>query len=206
MRWHASLVAAAVACALSTALSTARPPPTAAPLDARLPPPPKRPPVWPDVVHAVLWQEDEPKPGSGDAAGGAVVDLWYDFKNKRNANVIRARLSRSTLADVEHGNGTSFFFDRAARTCKTVHFPVGVLRPDWLAGAAWHGRRTVDGVACDLWAKAGFVEYWARAGDGVPVQWRFSADAGGPMLMRVLRWEPGVEWPEEEWQAPAYCF
>lgn len=184
----------------------------AAPTDPPAPPPPS-PPVWPPVFHAVLFQEDEPRPATAAAsaavappsspppslptapppqpAGGAVVDLYYDFPRGRNANLIRGRLGDSVLVDVEYDNHTSFYFDRAARTCKSVTFPVGVLPPDWLAGATYHGRRTVDGVATDLWAKAGFIEYWARVGDGAPLQWRFSADAGGPMLMRVLRWEVG---------------
>lgn len=114
-----------------------------------------RPPVWPDVFHALLVQTRN--------GTSSLVDLYYDWPRGRNANLIRRQLAEEgeTLYDVEHTNGTSFYFTRPSssssspsgekvkkQTCKTVTFPVGILPPNWLDGARYLGPRKVDGFDC----------------------------------------------------------
>lgn len=183
----------------------------------RVPPPT---PVWPDVFHAVMVSEGDPRPGSDEdpvpRAGGAIVDLYYNWPERRTLHIIRYRLSNATLHDAEHGNRTSFYWTTIqddgdasgpprVASCKRIEFPVSVLPPNWLHGAQYVGRFSMDGVPCDLWTKEHFVEYCARLGDGVPVQWRFTAEVG-LMHVRVFRWGVGERAEEREWQAPAECF
>ena len=209
-----------LAVSAATASSAASHPPSVlAASGTRLPSPPKPPPLteWPPVFHAVLVSEGDPRPqdtsDGGDAppaAGGAIVDLYYDWPRQRNANIVRLRLSNATLHDIEWGNKTSFYWTTeegkvGVTACKTITFPVGLLPPDWLKGADYRGRFSFDGVPCDLWTKQSFVEYCARVGDGVPVQWRFTAEVG-LMHMRVFRWEVGGEGGDDVWQAPGACF
>lgn len=213
------LVLLAAASAVAASSATAHYPHSVLAASAtRLPTPPTPPqvPVWPPVFHAALVSEGEPRPQAtsddGDdppAAGGAIVDLYYDWPRRRNANIVRHRLSNATLHDIEWGNKTSFYWTTeegaGVKSCKTIEFPVGLLPPDWLQGADYRGRFSFDGVPCDLWTKASFVEYCARVGDGVPVQWRFTAEVR-LMHMRVFRWEVGGKGGDEVWQAPGACF
>ena len=92
-----------------------------------------------------------------------------------------------------------------------MDFPVGILSPDWLSGARYLGTRVVNGFECHGWAKGegrpesdDVVHYSGRVSDGVPVRWTFLV--GEPMQMNVYRFEVGGELPEEEWQAPSWCF
>ena len=168
------------------------------------------PPVWPEVFHASIVQFRN--------GTSSMVDLYYDWKKGRNANLIRRQLDGedSVLFDLEYQNRTSFYFDRSkgpeeGGSCRRVAFPVGILSPDWLSGARYLGARVINGFECHGWAKGegrpateDFVHYFARTSDGVPVRWTFHV--GEPMDMNVYSFEVGKEMPEEEWQAPSWCF
>ena len=166
---------------------------------------PPLPPLWPEKFHAVLVQY---RNGSS-----SLVDLFYDWRRGRNANLIRKQLDSGTVVDLEYSNHTSFYFDRSRpeRGCRRVDFPVGILTPDWLSGARYLGVRTINGFECRGWAKGqgrpaseDFVHYWARISDNVPVRWTFRV--GEPMEMNVYSFRVGGEMPEEGWQAPSWCF
>ena len=168
-------------------------------------PPPPLPPVWPELFHASIVQFRN--------GTSSTVELFYDFKKGRNANLIRKQLDSGVLFDLEYNNRTSFYFDRSRpeKGCRRVDFPVGILTPDWLSGARYLGNRTINGFDCYGWAKGegkpateDFVHYWARVSDGIPVRWTFHV--GEPMEMHVYGFEVGKEMPEEEWQAPSWCF
>lgn len=163
------------------------------------------PPVWPEVFHASIIQFRN--------GTSSVVDLYYDWKKGRNANLIRKQLESDVLSDVEYNNKTSFYFTRSrpGKSCRKVEFPVGILPPDWLAGARYLGERSINGFDCHGWAKGegrpqdeDFVHYWARVEDQVPVRWTFHV--GEPMEMNVYSFEVGKELPDSEWQAPSWCF
>lgn len=89
-----------------------------------------------------------------------------------------------------------------AKTCKTIPFPVGILRPDWLNNATYLGTETVDTKECHKWEKADFITYWASIETGNPVRWRFFTGA----QFEIMSFLPGTKVPEEIWQAPSYCF
>jgi hypothetical protein len=170
-------------------------------------PPTPTPPVWPEVFHASIVQFRN--------GTSSLVDLYYDWRRGRNANLIRKQLDgpQEVLFDLEYQNRTSFYFTKSnpERGCKKVDFPVGILTPDWLAGARYLGRKNINGFECRGWAKGqgkpeteDFVHYWARASDDLPVRWTFHV--GEPMEMNVYGFVVGEEMAEEEWQAPGWCF
>lgn len=170
------------------------------------PPPPLLPPVWPEVFHAHIVQFRN--------GTSSVIDLYYDWRRKRNANLIRRQLESGVLSDIEYNNKTSFYFTRSRpeKGCRKVEFHVGILAPDWLAGARYLGTRVINGFDCHGWAKGegrpegeDFVHYWARVEDrSRPVRWTFHV--GEPMEMNVYSFEVGEELPESKWQAPSWCF
>ncbi|MED6149516.1 hypothetical protein PIB30_063320 [Stylosanthes scabra] len=49
-------------------------------------------------------------------------------------------------------NGTSFYYtlDPYKKECNVMHFPVGILRPNWLDGATYLGQRMVDNFLCNV--------------------------------------------------------
>ena len=120
------------------------------------------------------------------------------------------------LWDLEWTNGTSFYFDRAADSCRQINFTVGILTPDWLNGAIYRGHENVSSHLCNVWQKgqplqagAGlikdpkhFITYWADASTNQPVRWQFFDGA----LFDILTWEEGKVLSDEQWQAPQSCF
>jgi hypothetical protein len=128
--------------------------------------PPPVPTPWPEQFHAVMFT-------NLTESGGRLqlVDLYYDWPGGRNLNLIRNQLSGDPTYDVEWTNGTSYIFDSAS--CRTIRFPVGLLPPDWLAGATYLGRESVDGFDCHLWTKVDFVWYYEEVATGRPVRWNF---------------------------------
>lgn len=55
---------------------------------------------------------------------------------------------------------------------------VGILKPDWLAGARYKGMEDVKGHLCDVWAQSSslhhpFVTYFADAQTERPWRWIF---------------------------------
>eukprot|EP00897_Mesotaenium_endlicherianum_P008898 jgi/Mesen1/8036/ME000428S07240 len=161
-------------------------------LGPQLEPVPK-PTPWPKQLYCQLFQNR-----TGNLA---IVDLWYDWKRGGNMNIIRS-IGGNTLYDVEWNNGTSYYFDLEAEICKTISFPVGILRPDWLAGASYLGRESVGGVECNVFSKAEFITYYEDVQAKVPVKWQFFTGA----IFTVLKFEAGRVLDDQGWQAPQYCF
>lgn len=124
------------------------------------------PKPWPLQFHSTLYQ-------NSSLGALALIDLWYDFPNGRNFNIIQSQLGE-LLYDLEWTNGTSFFYTLdSAKKCSTYHFDVGILRPDWLAGANYQGQKMVDGFLCNVWDKVDFITYYEHVDTKMPVGWVF---------------------------------
>ncbi|CAE5969162.1 unnamed protein product [Arabidopsis arenosa] len=152
------------------------------------------PAVWPEQFHALMLMN---KSGSLE-----IVDLWYDWVNGRNFNIIQKQLGKLTY-DLEWNNGTSFYYTLdASKTCRTVHFEVGILRPNWLDGAKYLGQRHVNGFLCNVWEKVEFLWYYEDVVTKRPVQWIFYTGREA----HVMTFDVGAVLEDEKWQAPVYCF
>lgn len=147
----------------------------------------------------------------------------YDYEAGSNLNLIQNQLG-PTLWDLEWTNGTSYYFDREADTCKVIKFPVGILPPDWLKGAAYLGKENISSQECNVWQKGDpvpppsrsdvsqpmqqigdpkhFITYWADAKTNLPIRWIFFTG----QRLEVLQWEEGVVLPKDLLQAPDSCF
>ncbi|GFZ08043.1 transferases, transferring glycosyl groups [Actinidia rufa] len=102
-----------------------------------------------------------------------VVDLWYDWPNGRNFNIIQAQLGKLKY-DLEWNNGTSYIYTLDSdKECRVLHFEVGILRPDWLDGANYLGQRYMDGFLCNVWEKVDFIWYYEDVETKRPVYWEF---------------------------------
>lgn len=123
------------------------------------------PKPWPEQFYAQLYQHQ-----GGVAL--AVIDLWYDWPNGRNFNIIQHQLSYR-MYDLEWNNGTSYYFDLAAKTCNTLLFEVGILRPDWLDHSHYLGEEELNGFTCNVWEKEDFITYYEDKGTRRPVGWLF---------------------------------
>mmetsp|Transcript_6394 Transcript_6394/g.15295 ORF Transcript_6394/g.15295 Transcript_6394/m.15295 type:complete len:231 (+) Transcript_6394:43-735(+) len=155
------------------------------------------PPVWPQQFTAVLLQNRK-----DDLS---LTELWYDYEGGRNMNLIQSQLNlKGTLYDVEFNNKTSYYYNKEAGTCRTIQFPVGILTPDWLAGAKYLGQRVIHNITTNGFTKAdGFITYFSEAAPPFrPVQWRFFDGA----TFDVLIWKDGNVMPEESWHVPGFCF
>ena len=161
--------------------------------------PPPAPPVWPERLSMAF---DIDRPGRRHAQ---TATLYYDWPGRRNLLLIDAP-GEHTLHDLELGNHSSYFFTPATRACKTFRVPVGVLSPDWLAGADYHGRTTVGSEEADVWTKADFIVYYAAASSGVPLRWDFLDGSGMNQTVHAGSYVPGERPPSEAlWEPPAYC-
>eukprot|EP00250_Pteridium_aquilinum_P015837 c22789_g1_i1 orf=267-971(-) len=153
------------------------------------------PSPWPLQFHALLFI-------NSSAGSLQATDLWYDWPNGRNFNIIHNQL-KNVLHDLEWTNGTSFYYELDALTCKTMHFDVGILRPDWLVdNSTYLGQQSFDGFTCNVWSKADFIVYYEDVETSRPVHWVFSSG----MSAHVMTFEVGAVLEDSEWQAPAYCF
>lgn len=114
----------------------------------------------------------------------STIDLWYDYPNGRNLNLIQKQLGVLTH-DVEYTNGTSFYYELEQGTCKKITFTVGILRPDWLSGATYIGTENIDGFKCNVWEKVDFIRYWEDVESQRPVSWLFlsSRKPCSPLLL-----------------------
>ncbi|MED6191988.1 hypothetical protein PIB30_006137 [Stylosanthes scabra] len=153
------------------------------------------PAAWPEQFHSVLFIN---RSGSLQK-----VDLWYDWPNGRNFNIIQHQLGVLSY-DLEWDNGTSFYYSLPPfnTTCKVVHFDVGILRPNWLDGATFLGLKNVDNFLCNVWEKADFITYYEDVLTQRPVMWVFSSG----MVAHVMTFEVGAVLDDPNWQAPVYCF
>lgn len=141
--------------------------PQTTPARSRTGDPDPTPTPWPHQFHSLLVMNY--------TGSLQLIDLWYDWPNGRNFNIVRDQLSASLLYDLEWNNGTSFFYtlDGESPSCRTAQVEVGILRPGWLEGASYLGRRRVDGFLCDGWEKADFIRYYEDVETHRPVHWRF---------------------------------
>lgn len=130
------------------------------------------------------------------------VDLWYDWPNGRNFNIIQNQLGK-LLYDLEWTNGTSFYYTLDSnKECRVMHFPVGILAPDWLHDATYVGQKSIDGFECNVWEKVEFITYYEDVVSKRPVSWTFFTG----MSAHVMTFEVGKVLDDPNWQAPVYCF
>lgn len=124
-----------------------------------------KPTPWPQQFHSIMFMNY-----SGSLE---MIDLWYDWPNGRNFNIIRRQLGK-LLYDLEWNNGTSFFYTLDSnKECSTAQLEVGILRPNWLDGANYLGQQHVDGFLCNVWEKVDFIWYYEDVVTKRPVHWVF---------------------------------
>lgn len=113
-----------------------------------------QPPIWPEQFKSVMFQNRTNKL--------ALVTLYYDWRLGANLNIIGSQLGAAgTVWDLEWNNGTSFIFSRDQPVCKTLHFDVGILTPDWLKDSHYLGQTATDNFVTNVWTKAKFINYYA---------------------------------------------
>ncbi|PRQ39758.1 hypothetical protein RchiOBHm_Chr4g0428731 [Rosa chinensis] len=152
------------------------------------------PTPWPHQFHSILVMNY-----TGTLE---IIDLWYDWPNGRNFNIIQHQLG-SVLYDLEWNNGTSFFYSLdSSKNCRSSQVEVGILRPNWLDGAEYLGQRHVDGFLCNVWNKVDFLLYYEDVVTKRPVHWAFYTGREA----HVMTFEVGAALEDAEWQAPIYCF
>ncbi|EXB98024.1 hypothetical protein L484_005513 [Morus notabilis] len=152
------------------------------------------PTPWPHQFHSILVMQ----------LNGTyqIIDLWYDWPNGRNFNIIQHQLG-NVLYDLEWNNGTSFFYTLdSSRQCSSAQLEFGILRPNWLDGANYLGQRNVDGFLCNVWEKVDFIWYYEDVLTKRPVLWVFYTGREA----HVMTFEVGAVLEDENWQAPVYCF
>ncbi|KAM7263419.1 hypothetical protein ACFE04_001102 [Oxalis oulophora] len=89
-----------------------------------------------------------------------INDLWYDWPNGRNFNIIQKQLDK-LLYDLKWDNDTSYIYKLDSnKECSALHFSVGILRPNWLDGATYLGQERIDGFLCNVWTKVDFIWYY----------------------------------------------
>ncbi|KAG7615891.1 hypothetical protein AtNW77_Chr4g0288331 [Arabidopsis thaliana] len=152
------------------------------------------PTPWPPQFHALMFMNY-----SGDLS---MIDLWYDWTNGRNFNIIQEQLGGITY-DLEWNNGTSFFYTLdESKSCRSGQLEVGILRPNWLDGAKYLGQQNVSGFLCNVWEKVDFIWYYEDVETKRPVQWIFYTGREA----HIMTYEVGAVLEDEKWQAPVYCF
>jgi hypothetical protein len=154
-----------------------------------------KPTSWPSVFHATMKQNR--------SNHLSLVDLFYDWPAGLNLNIIKSLDEERILYDIEWNNHTSYYVDRAKRSCKTIIFPVGILCPTWLEGAEYVGDENVNGIASRVFTKAEFITYYESINTRLPVRWIFH-DSG--MQEDVLTFDVGIKSTPSQYQAPSYCF
>ncbi|MCL7041545.1 hypothetical protein MKW94_005488 [Papaver nudicaule] len=149
------------------------------------------PTPWPHQFHSILVMNFS---GSNE-----IINLWYDWTNGRNFNIIQKQLGDVTY-DCEWNNGTSFVW--TSKKCSRAQLEVGILVPNWLDGAKYLGQQTVDGFLCNVWEKVDFIWYYEDVVTKRPVHWVFYTGRSA----HVMTFEVGAVLEDEHWQAPAHCF
>jgi hypothetical protein len=122
---------------------------------------------WPEQFHSLLFMNR-----SGTLHQ---IDLWYDWPNGRNFNIIQYQLNEVISYDLEWNNGTSFIYTLhpSDSHCQVEHLSVGILRPNWLDGATYLGQEYVDNFLCNVWEKVDFIVYYEDVLTRRPVKWVF---------------------------------
>ncbi|MED6194190.1 hypothetical protein PIB30_026189 [Stylosanthes scabra] len=151
---------------------------------------------WPHQFHSVLFMN---RTGTLQK-----IDLWYDWINGRNFNIIQEQLDDVILYDLEWNNGTSFQYTLRPNEakCDVFQLEVGILRPNWLDGANYLGEERVDNFDCNVWEKADFIVYYEHVVSKRPVKWIFYTG----YTAHVMTFEVGAVLDDPNWQAPVYCF
>ncbi|KAL9313933.1 hypothetical protein ACSQ67_019385 [Phaseolus vulgaris] len=151
---------------------------------------------WPHQFHALMFMN---RTGTLQK-----LDLWYDWPNGRNFNIIQNQLDNVVTYDLEWNNGTSFFYtlDSSDPTCQVMQVEVGILRPNWLQGATYLGQQKVDNFLCNVWEKVDFIWYYEDVLTRRPVKWIFYTG----YTAHVMTFEVGAVLEDPNWQAPVYCF
>ncbi|XP_073133981.1 uncharacterized protein At4g14100 [Henckelia pumila] len=153
-----------------------------------------KPTPWPLQFHSILFVNY-----SGSLS---IIDLWYDWPNGRNFNIIQDQLGQ-LLYDLEWNNGTSFLYTRdSTKQCRSSQLEVGILRPNWLDGAVYLGQQQIDGFLCNVWQKIAFIWYYEDVVTKRPVHWVYYTGRS----IHVMTFEVGAVLEDSEWQAPVYCF
>ncbi|KAI3926076.1 hypothetical protein MKW98_028212 [Papaver atlanticum] len=150
------------------------------------------PTPWPHQFHSILVMNFS---GSNE-----IINLWYDWPNGRNFNIIQKQLGEITY-DCEWNNGTSFFWT-SDKKCSSAQLEVGILTPNWLDGSNYLGQQKIDGFLCNVWEKADFITYYEDVATKRPVHWVFYTGRSA----HVMTFEVGAVLGDEHWQAPSYCF
>jgi len=99
--------------------------------------------------------------------------------------------------------GAGYYFTPTTQTCQHIRFPVGVLRPDWLANATFLGETKILGKYVLAWTKADFIDYYADSQDCSPVSWYFHT-----MQARfdTVYYSPGTTVADTSlFHPPSYC-
>ncbi|KAK4371858.1 hypothetical protein RND71_007242 [Anisodus tanguticus] len=153
------------------------------------------PAPWPHQFHSLLFVNY--------TGSLSLIDLWYDWTNGRNFNIIQDQLGK-LLYDLEWNNGTVFRYtlDDDKEECSSSLIDVGILRPNWLDGATYLGQQFVDGFQCNVWQKVDFIWYYEDAVTKRPVHWVFYTGRS----IHVMTFEVGAVLEDAKWQAPVYCF
>ncbi|KAL3347420.1 hypothetical protein AABB24_021206 [Solanum stoloniferum] len=81
------------------------------------------PAPWPHQFHSILFVNFN--------GSLSLIDLWYDWTNGRNFNIIQDQLGE-LLYDLEWNNGTVFRYtlDGDKKKCSSALIDVGILRPN----------------------------------------------------------------------------
>jgi hypothetical protein len=85
----------------------------------------------------------------------------HSIRTGRAPSNMSARTSAAVASASAATTGTSFIFSRDQPVCKTLHFDVGILTPDWLADAKYLGQTAADNFVTNVWTKADFINYYA---------------------------------------------
>ncbi|KAF6134011.1 hypothetical protein GIB67_038302 [Kingdonia uniflora] len=154
------------------------------------------PTPWPPQFHSILFVNY--------TGSLSLIDLWYDWPNGRNFNIIQDQLGQ-ILYDLEWNNGTIFTYtlgEGSTKTCRPKKIDVGILRPNWLDGAIYLGNKSVGGFVCNVWEKVDFLTYYEDVITKRPVHWIFYTGRSA----YVMTFEVGAVLEDAKWQAPVYCF
>ena len=156
------------------------------------------PPVWPEQL--VLVQRKVPD----DDSGNSTTVTYYDWKRQANLILITPDANETdVLWDLELGNHHSYYFTPTRATCQPMRFPVGILKPNWLANATCLGEVMVLGRKTVGWTKEDFITYYADAVSDDPVSWYFHT-----MQARfdTIYYAPGAQVPSDDYfLPPSYC-
>ncbi len=127
------------------------------------------PPLWPE--RFVLTQRRFPIDWTNRTAD-ATITTYYDAKRAANLiHIVADNAPNTTLWDLELNDKHSYYFDPQAKQCKTITFPVGILRQNWLANATSLGSKYIRGRKAVGWTKVDFIDYWADEQTCEPLSW-----------------------------------